>query len=254
MRLHDVGSITGEPQAGRLLFFAEPIPYRDIWQLQQSVHADRRRNACSDTLILLQHQAVYTMGRSTIAAHIPQGEDVLLRSGAAVETVNRGGSVTYHGPGQLVGYPIMRFPRVASGPRAYVSLLEEVVIRTLSGWGIEGHRVEKTPGVFVSHGGREFKIASIGIRADRGVTLHGFSINVDLDLSPFALIVPCGLHGVEVTSMRHLCGGSVPLSDVASVLSLRFAELFRLSWHADKRVALDPLHEQRFSPEATEVS
>ncbi len=244
----------GGRQPGRLLWYSQPIAFREAWRLQESVYAHRQRNACLDTLILLQHEPVYTMGRSTCSTHVPQGEAALRQSGAAVESVNRGGSITYHGPGQLVCYPILKLTRVASGPKAYVHMLEEVVIRTLAAWKIEGHRLQKKPGVFVQHGGMDHKIASIGIRVDRGITLHGFSLNIDLDLLPFHAIVPCGLEGAGITCMRNLCSSPVLLPEVAQALSTFFGERFRLSWFLETKIGLEPVLEGRLGSLAAEVS
>lgn len=218
---------------GRLLIVAEPRDYADAWLLQQQLHAERVADRRSDTLLLLQHHAVYTLGRRTLPAHLPQGESALRATGAQVAVTNRGGSVTYHGPGQLIGYPVIRLSDNASGPKQYVWLLEETLRRTLIHWGIEAQRIDKTPGLFVDVEGRADKLASIGVRIERGVTLHGFALNVDLDMTPFSHIIPCGLGSHRPTSMAALCRSSVPIRFVAQQVAEQFARIFKLTWDAE---------------------
>ena len=122
----------------------------------------------------------------------------------ASSIVDRGGSITYHGPGQVVGYPILKLSSYCAGPKQYVRKLEEVVIHTLLRWGIAGYRMEKKPGVWVRWNHADAKIAAIGVRIDHGVTIHGFALNVDLDLSPFSYILPCGLAQCHITSMAEV--------------------------------------------------
>jgi lipoate-protein ligase B len=215
---------------GTLITFRDPIPYQEGWQIQQQFHAERVSQSRPDTLMLLEHLPVYTAGRRTEPAHLGRGEAALRRTGATVQPVNRGGSITYHGPGQLVGYPIFSLTPYASGPKEYVRLLEEVLIRTLALWEIEGHRVSKAPGVWVRSDRGEAKIAAIGVRIDQGVTLHGFALNVDLDLTPFSLIVPCGLARCRVTSVAELYQSSVPLGEVAAQVADMFSSLFNIEW------------------------
>jgi len=223
-----------------LIKLSHPIPYQTAWALQQQLHAERLAGASPDALLLLEHQPVYTMGRRTASAHLGQGETVLRQNGATVETVNRGGSITYHGPGQLIGYPILQLSHYAQGPKAYVRLLEDVLIGTLALWGIEGHRVDKNPGVWVRSDQGDAKIASIGIRIDRGVTLHGFALNVDLDLAPFSHIMPCGLAGCTTTSLAELCHTSVSIALVAEQIAEIFSGLFKISWTYVSAERIDP--------------
>jgi lipoate-protein ligase B len=206
------------------------LDYGDAWLLQQRLHAERVADQRPDTLLLLEHTAVYTIGRRTLPDHLPQGEAALRATGAQVVITNRGGSVTYHGPGQLVGYSVIRLSHNASGPRQYVWLLEEVLRRTLAGWGITAHRVSKTPGLFIDVEGQTAKLASIGVRMERGVTLHGFALNVDLDMAPFSYIVPCGLNQYRPTSMASLRRSSVPIRLVAQQVAEQFAGIFNLIW------------------------
>jgi lipoate-protein ligase B len=180
--------------------------------------------------MLLEHLPVYTAGRRTKAAHLKPEDTSLDHPSVSVETVSRGGSVTYHGPGQLVGYPILALSEHASGAKAYVHMLEEVLLRTLLLWDIHGYRVAKAPGVWIQSRQGDVKIASIGARIDRGITLHGFALNVRNDLRPFSRIVPCGLNGCRMTSMRVIKQTAIPVSLVAAQLAEVFSSVFQLEW------------------------
>jgi len=215
---------------GQLLRFGTPMHFTEAWTLQQKFHAAHLSGASPDILMLLEHQPIYTMGRRTRVIDLGPGETALRNLGITVQSVNRGGSVTYHGPGQLIGYPILQLSRYASGPKAYVRMLEDVLIGTLELWGIDCYRVDKNPGVWVQSDQGEAKIASIGIRVDRGITQHGFALNVDLDLTPFLRVTPCGLADCQTTSLAKLCHKSIPLELVAEQVADRFAHVFRISW------------------------
>jgi lipoate-protein ligase B len=177
----------------------------------------------------LEHPSVFTVGRTTRDEHWP-GEDQLTElTGIPVIRTERGGSITYHGPGQVIGYPILRLTDYCAGPKTYVRRLEEVLIATLARWGIAGHRRERLPGVWVG-GDRPAKIASIGVRVSQGVTTHGFALNVCLDLAPFSHIVPCGIADCRVTSMAALLGTVPDVRAVQQELAAQFAEQFHLIW------------------------
>ena len=215
---------------GSLLEFSDPVPYVEAWRLQLRLHEERAADRRLDTLLLLEHSPVYTVGRTTQASHWSSGEERLRHADIQIHPVDRGGSVTYHGPGQLVGYPILRLSHYASGPRQYVRLLEEVLIDTLRSWGLEGYRVHRKPGVWIRLDDQEAKIAAIGVRIERGVTRHGFALNVDMDLSPFSRIVPCGLTGCLITSMAKALGSTLSLPRVRSVLQCAFSRTFNIEW------------------------
>ena len=217
---------------GTLIIFPELMPYPQAWALQQRFHAERVSGTRADTLVLLEHPPVYTVGRRTQSDHLGRGEAALRETGAAIEPVNRGGSVTYHGPGQLVGYPILTLSHYASGPKVYVQLLEEVLIQTLALSGITGHRMAHKPGVWTTTNRGIAKIASIGVRVEHGVTLHGFALNINVDLSPFALIVPCGLEGCETTSIAEIMRAPASLPLVAHQIADVFASVFHLEWES----------------------
>lgn len=169
---------------------------------------------------------MFTIGRTGQAAHWGGNEAGLREAGYPVFHVERGGSVTFHGPGQVVGYPILRLNRFCSGPKAYMRMLEDTLILTLADWGIQGERIEKLTGVWV---GRD-KIAAMGVRISRGITMHGFALNAGVDLAPFSRIVPCGIAGCRVTSMEALLGRPVDLAQVRERIAARFADVFGLDW------------------------
>nr|MBI3612684.1 lipoyl(octanoyl) transferase LipB [Nitrospirota bacterium] len=206
-----------------VLFNIGRLDYVQAWDLQHRLVEERAEDRRPDTLLLLEHEPAFTVGRRGKQEHWAGLE----AEGHTVHRVERGGSVTYHGPGQLVGYPIVRLNDHCPGPRAYVHLLEEVVIRTLADWGIAGRRVEKLPGVWVGESPVE-KVAAMGVRINRGVTLHGFALNVDLDLAPFSRITPCGIAGCPVTSMAVRLGRPVDMRLVRRRVAGHFGQLFDL--------------------------
>ena len=189
--------------------------------MQTQLHADRVDGRIGDTFVLLEHPHVYTIGRRGTADDVLWDVETLRARGVEVVETDRGGMVTYHGPGQLVGYPI-----VDLGPGAdlvgYLRELEEAVMATLSVYGLEGERDEINTGVWV----RRAKIAAIGVRVTRNVTKHGFALNVSTDLSYFAGIVPCGITDRGVTSMALELREAPPMHDVASAFEHAFANVF----------------------------
>jgi lipoate-protein ligase B len=215
-----------------VLLCYDRLGYAAAWNLQRLLIEERTADRRPDTVVLLEHDSVFTIGRSGQADHWGGNDETLSEAGYPVYHVERGGSVTYHGPGQIVGYPILRLSRFCPGPKAYIRLLEEVLIRTLAGWGIRGERIEKLPGVWVSPDstGRLQKIASMGVRIAKGVTMHGFALNVTVDLEPFHRIIPCGITGCQMTSMSALLGRPVDVALVRRRTGEQFAEVFRLEW------------------------
>jgi lipoyl(octanoyl) transferase len=173
-------------------------------------------------LLLLQHPSTYTLGSRGRDEHLLIDAATLASIGASVCRTDRGGDITYHGPGQLVGYPILDLHRWRQGPVWYVRQLQNILIDAISTFGIEGVCIEGKPGVWA--GGA--KIASIGVRISRGVTSHGFALNVEPDLSYFSHIVPCGLPGVEVTSMARLLGRAPSMREVEDAVVASFARVF----------------------------
>jgi lipoyl(octanoyl) transferase len=195
--------------------------YQAAWDLQIDLVRQRSAGLIDDTFLLLEHPPVYTLGRLADTTNIVSSPEEIERLGATIVQIDRGGDVTFHGPGQLVGYPIMLIEdrRNLVG---YVRRLEEVLIRTLRSFGVETHRIEGLSGVWVN----DRKIAAIGVKIGR-VTSHGFALNVSTDLSFFGHIVPCGIRDKGVTSMHLELDGCVPeLREVADVLIGHFGEVF----------------------------
>ncbi len=205
-------------------------PYADVWHLQQTRVEARLNDTCPDALLLVEHEAVYTVGRRGQDAHWQGQQHAIEAAGIPLYRVDRGGSVTYHGPGQLVGYPIMKLRPPYPGPKGFVWRLEDILIRTLSDWSLAGFRRQGLHGVWTEQDGIPQKLAAVGIRLIRGVTMHGFALNVCLDLRPFEWIVPCGIDACRVTSMAALLGKPVSVEEVAAALATHFASGFELTW------------------------
>jgi len=195
------------------------VPYPDALSLQARLRERRQADAVPDALLLLEHPPVYTKGRRTEPADLPMGEDWYRLQGVEVEETDRGGRVTYHGPGQLVGYPIMRVDSVPE----YVATMERAIVAALADEGIEAGVRPGLTGVWAG----ERKIGSIGVHVSRGVTTHGFAINVENDLQPFEWIVPCGIEHVRVTSVLKETGER-DFDCFRKRMAFRFAEAFGL--------------------------
>ena len=212
------------------MLLPELTPYLPAWRLQQRLAAARLEGRCPDLLLLLQHPPVYTVGRSGREGEILLDEQARRRRGVEVYHIDRGGRVTYHGPGQLVGYGIVALGALPGGLRRYVRSLEAGIIAALARWGIAARREEGLVGVWVG----DEKIAAIGIRVSRGVTRHGFALNVDPDLSYFKGIIPCGLQDRGVTSMARLLGEAPPWETVARTVAEEVAAALdrHLEWTA----------------------
>jgi lipoyl(octanoyl) transferase len=196
------------------------VPYLDAWDLQRRLVAERQAGAGADTLLLLEHPRVYTLGKRADRGNILLDDAALARRGIEVVPVDRGGDVTYHGPGQLVGYPILRL----AAPRAvvdYVRALEEILLRTLATFGVIGERSPGFTGVWVG----DEKVAAIGVRVTSGgITSHGFALNVTTDLDDFAGIVPCGISDRGVCSLASL-GVTTTVDAVATAVEQAAAEV-----------------------------
>lgn len=203
------------------------LDYQSALDLQRELVELRQRGEIPDQLLLLEHPDVITLGVKNRSArtHVLESDEALAAKGIALFETGRGGDVTYHGPGQLVGYPIVDLKPDRCDVHRYVRDLEEVLIRVVSDFGIEAGRIEGLTGIWV---GRD-KLAAIGVRISRWVTSHGFALNVATDLSRFELIVPCGIADKGVTSMERLLGRRVAMDEVAKVVASRFAEAFARS-------------------------
>jgi lipoyl(octanoyl) transferase len=206
--------MSGELVFARAGFGPRAVPYPQAWDLQRLLHERRVRDEIPDTCLLLEHQPVYTAGRRTSPLDRPVGDP-----GAPVIDVDRGGMITWHGPGQLVGYPILRLSEPID-VIAYVRAIEEALIRACRDLGVQTARVPGRSGVWVrpgAHGGSDRKLGAIGIRVSRGVTMHGFALNCDCDLAWYDRIVPCGIRDAAVSSLSVETGRPVP---VAAALDL----------------------------------
>ena len=204
------------------------LEYADAVELQRTLVEDRRSGRIGDTLLLLEHPPVITLGVKTRGqlAHIVASPDVLAREGVTVHETGRGGDVTYHGPGQLVGYPIFDLRPDRCDVHRYVRDLEEALIIGMRRFGVEAGRVEGLTGVWVGPPGCEEKLAAIGVRISRWITSHGFALNVSSDLRHFSLIVPCGIVDRGVTSLERLLGRAVPMREVEDAVVEGMREVF----------------------------
>lgn len=200
------------------------IDYLEAWEIQKRLAREVGEGRSRGCLLLLEHPHTYTLGVRAGEEHLLLAHEAFDRLGAKVYRVDRGGDVTYHGPGQLVGYPILNLRRWGAGPLWYVETLEAALIDALGALGVEAGRSDGRRGVWV---GSE-KIAAIGVRVSRGVTTHGFALNVDPDMAYFRHIVPCGLTDAGVTSVRRLLGRRVHVDEAADAVVSAFGARFGL--------------------------
>ena len=204
------------------------VDYDDALELQRTLVEDRRVGRIGDTLLLLEHPPVITRGarvRGT-SANILASPGDLTAAGVIVRDAGRGGDVTYHGPGQLIGYPIFDLRPNRCDVHRYVRDIETALIAALLEFGVYAGRVEGLTGVWTGPTGREEKIAAIGIRISRWITSHGFALNVGRDLTAFDFIVPCGISNRRVTSLEKLLGRDVPMSEVEDAVARGFERVF----------------------------
>ena len=196
-----------------------PLPYAEAFELQRTLRDRRAAGELPDLLLVLEHPPVYTRGKRTEPGDLPMDEAWYAERGIAVEDSDRGGRVTYHGPGQLVAYPIMAVDRVAD----FVHTMEGAIVAALADEGVVAEpRAVPLTGVWVG----DSKIASIGVRVREGVSMHGLAVNVDNDLEPFDWIVPCGIDHVQVTSVARETGRSPSLPCFRKRMAYRFSEAF----------------------------
>lgn len=194
------------------------VPYLEGWALQRDVHAQVVAGTRPDTLLLLEHDAVYTAGKRTESHERPH-------DGTPVVDVDRGGKITWHGPGQLVGYPIVRLPEPVDVV-AHVRRLERILIDILAPLGVDGYQVDGRSGVWVRRPLSEDKVAAIGVRVQRGVTMHGFALNCNNTLAGFRGIIPCGITDAGVTTISEIIGADLAPTDIADAVSSAFATAY----------------------------
>ena len=211
--------------------------YASTWQMQKDIFTsiidvkmDNRHNGTStptqNHLLLTEHLPVYTLGRQGKEEHLLLSMPLLKDKGVSFFKIDRGGDITYHGPGQITAYPILDLDNFSPDIHLYVHHLEEIVIRTIAKWGIKGTRSEKETGVWIDVGTPTArKICAIGVRTSHWVTMHGFALNVNTDMSYFTHIIPCGIRGKGVTSMELETGGEIDIEEVKRELTKQFSEV-----------------------------
>ena len=224
------------------------IGYAEAWALQKRIVAARKASAIEDVLLVCEHPHVITQGRNGKREHLLASEHVLRQKGVEYYETSRGGDITYHGPGQIVGYPILNLGAIRRDVVWYVRMLEVAMIRATSEFGITAERVAGKTGIWVKSGDTEEKLAAIGVHISRWVTSHGFAYNVSTDLRYFDLIVPCGIADRKATSLEKLLGRSIEQEEVAPRIARHLGELFGLEMNeASKKELLERLeHAERF--------
>jgi lipoyl(octanoyl) transferase len=205
------------------VLYAGRMDYLAAWEHQRALARQRSSGAIGDTLMLVEHPHTYTLGRATKDGHLLISHAELKRQGIALVESDRGGDITYHGPGQIVGYPILKLSQHGGDVLRYLRMLEETIIVTLASYGIAGGRIAGLTGVWVG----EEKITAIGVKLSAsGVTQHGFALNVTTDLHYFQQIIPCGIAGKGVTSLERVLGGAPPRAEVERRVATAFGEVF----------------------------
>ncbi len=240
----------------RALVYTRYIDYKDAWNWQRQMVADRSAGMSNDTLLLLEHSPTITLGRSANMENLLVSRAELSAKGIALVESDRGGDITYHGPGQLVGYPILKLRNYGGDLLAYLRKLEEVLIQTLATYNVVAKRIEGLTGVWVegedsgienlaleveteakdtANSSTLAKIAAIGIRLSAsGITSHGFALNVAPDLQGFAQIIPCGLQGRRVTSLAQILGTPPPMKEVKERVIAAFSQVFQIAFITEK--------------------
>ena len=195
-------------------------PYQEVWAYQKEIQAKRIAGEIEDTLLMVEHEPVYTLGKNANENHLLQSRD----QSVDVFNIERGGDITFHGPGQLVGYPILDLSNYKKSISWYMRILEQIIIDTVSEFGIEAKRIEGLTGVWVG----DEKIAALGVRIRRWVTMHGFSINVNTDLTFYDGIIPCGIFDHGITSMEQLLCRPQDMEKIKKVVRSKFGYYFIL--------------------------
>jgi lipoate-protein ligase B len=219
--------------ADLLLIDCGTVPYREAWDLQLALAERRGAGAVPDSLLLLEHPPVYSRGRRTKAEELPMGDDWYETQGIEVLDTDRGGLVTYHGPGQLVAYPILDLTPMGGDVHSYVRGLEKVMIGALAEHGVGAQTIKGLTGVWTEgpapvpgSAGAAKKIGSIGVHVSKGITTHGLAVNVDNDLQPFEWVIPCGIQGVAMTSIAKEGGREANVPAFAATVGRHFGEVF----------------------------
>jgi lipoyl(octanoyl) transferase len=218
------------------------VGYAEAYALQKRVEAARKSGGIADVLLVCAHPPVITLGRSGRRENLLASEHVLRQKGVEFHATDRGGDITYHGPGQIVGYPILNLGAIRRDVAWYVRMLEEAMIRATAEFGIIAERVSGKTGIWVRAGSTEEKLAAIGVHLSRWVTSHGFAYNVSTDLRNFDLIVPCGIADRKATSLEKLLGRNIEEKEVAPRIAKHLGELLGLEMkEASKKELLEKL-------------
>lgn len=225
------------------------IAYNDAWDLQTSLFektltvktrnrslAEGQREPTDNYLLFCEHPHVYTLGKSGKQSNLLLKDEELANIKATYYHINRGGDITYHGPGQIVGYPIFDLDNFFTDIHKYMRALEEIIIRTVDAYGVNAGRIPGLTGVWVDHENHAAarKICAFGVRASRWVTMHGFALNVNTDLNYFGYIIPCGISDKAVTSLQKETGALISMADVSAILKRNFADVFGLDLVDDR--------------------
>jgi lipoate-protein ligase B len=211
---------------------AGSIDYRTAWDIQKEVLKKRIAGEIPDTLLLLEHPNTYTLGKTADKLHLIGNERFLKEHNISIFEIDRGGDITYHGPGQIVGYPIIHLSDWEQDAHKYLRALEEVIIRVCSEYNIEAGRNTEYTGVWVD----DAKIAAIGIKISRWVTMHGFAFNINTDLNLFNGIIPCGIQGKPVISLEKILGKKINVDEVKKKIRRHFVDIFRYDEELDRKL------------------
>jgi lipoyl(octanoyl) transferase len=206
------------------------IDYKDAWNLQKNLLNSRHKNEIDDILLLLEHPHTYTLGKTADRNNLIAQDQFLDQNKISVYDIDRGGDITYHGPGQIVGYPIIDLTNWKKDTHKYLRAIEEVVIKTCAEYNIVASRNQEFTGVWVG----DKKIAAIGIKVSRWITMHGFAFNINTDLTLFEGIIPCGIKEKSVTSLQKELGKMIDINEVKSIILKNFTEVFEYSLTENK--------------------
>lgn len=217
--------------------------YKEVWDLQKKIHLYKQQNKFNDIIITVEHPPVYTLGKTGDRNHILIGDGEMKKAGISYYEIDRGGDITYHGPGQLVAYPIFELNNHYKDTHRFLRDLEEVVIKTLADYGISAGREEEYTGVWVD----EEKICAIGIKVSRWITMHGLAFNVNNDLSYFDKIIPCGIFHKGVTSLSRIKNEKIDIKNLTADLVENFKSVFKIQ--TIKPVLLNDLNDMLVNKE-----
>ena len=212
------------------------ISYQKAWDYQEELfqellEAKQNKKINDNYLLFCEHPAVFTLGKSGTESNLLMSKDFLEKHGIEYFKINRGGDITFHGPGQIVGYPILDLEQFEMGVKQYIHAMEEVIIRTLTDYGVKSERLDGATGVWLETDmPRARKICAIGVRASRYVTMHGFAFNINTDLNYYSYINPCGITDKSVTSLKAELGKEVDLAEVQQKLKHHFVEVFKMEF------------------------